>query len=464
MHNLVRDPPASMICVWGWGAASSFSGQSVDKGEPSPQPRQRQEDLFRPDPKRKTTDCPGEEAGGGRGCSAEETVSGAQARHPVLPPLRNGWQRLRKKDLGEKRGPVGTQAQHHFPPTPPKSEGRAGEESLAGWVPSPVLSLNLRTPGPSRQRRAGAKTPTPPVLPPPSSVPAPRACPAQPVLPNRAGAEACPAAPRTSGPALHPFPPSQSLSPSSDPTPPKPSSFNLLLADSSETSEEGSLPTSPAGPAPRAAASGTTAARSPGAGSRRSRRGSSRGRSTPCAPATGSPGGRASRPAAPARRPKAAGRAPPRPPPAPGACFARGSSQPAAYRRARSGAGGGRGGARSHVPHLRPPAPFWLRASARSGGALGPEGRQCLLATGPRRGWGWAGGEPEVRPSGERDPEPPAPVLKGRGPRLCARPAALSSPVRLLPRPGRSVRGCGQSGTQGNSRTAREPRRSLCGA
>lgn len=78
--------------------------------------------------------------------------------------------------------------------------------------------------------------------------------------------------------------------------------------------------------APPAAAPGTTAARSLGAGCRRSRRGSSRGHPAPCAPATGSPGDRASRPAAaPARSPRAEGRARPRRPPIPGAWLQCGS-------------------------------------------------------------------------------------------------------------------------------------------
>lgn len=65
------------------------------------------------------------------------------------------------------------------------------------------------------------------------------------------------------------------------------------------------------GARPRAAAAGTTAPRSRGAGRRRGRRGSSRGRRGPCAPATRSRGGTASRPAAPARTPTAAGQARP---------------------------------------------------------------------------------------------------------------------------------------------------------
>lgn len=51
----------------------------------------------------------------------------------------------RKEDLGEAGPAMDTQAcpRPHFSPTRPKTERRPGAGSLAGWVPSPVLQLNL---------------------------------------------------------------------------------------------------------------------------------------------------------------------------------------------------------------------------------------------------------------------------------------------------------------------------------
>lgn len=430
---------------WGWGQGAVLSHGSLWTGvwtgvSPGPQPCQRQEDPCRLDPKRKiSTDWPREEGGGGRGCPAEETVSGAQAWHPASRSSSADERMANTEKRGSRRG----EGQWTHRPTPTPSQigdlGRGG--SLAGWGLRPVFSLNLGMSWSFVPGRAGDKPSSAPLLPPPSSVPAPQV----PVPLDWGPAGACPPPHRRPGrPSAHflLLPGPSPCRPA--PTPPSSSFFKLLQAGRGEGPGQGSLPP-PHGAAPRAAGSGTTAARSPGVGSRRSRRGSSRGRRAPCAPATGSPGGTASRPAAPARRPKAAGRAWPT---RPRACFPRGHSLTADCSRLGSErpAGGGQGGARGHVARLKPPAPSWLRASARSGGTPRPKGLLERLPAGPmatagegRRGArSWAFRR-RTRSSPDSSPSP----KRQRSPALCLPccPALAGGTARKLGSPGSRVQG-----------------------